>query len=148
MSNKKFTQNEIDALLKMLKKSLADEIFIPQNGDSKEFQVQGDDKKSIFNVHVYRGRRAANKYNIGARIEKNNFLLLELHINPSNVHINPDGTKIIGSHWHIYSEKYGRREAFPAADLTSDDFVECTISFLTKFNVVEQPSIKYQIEMN
>ena len=72
---------------------------------------------------------------------------IELHINPSNVHRNPDGEKICGSHWHIYTEEYGRTYAFPAEDVQEDAFVDNTIAFLTKFNVVEQPNINYQLEL-
>ena len=73
-------------------------------------------------------------------------MLLELHISPSNVHYNPNGEKICGSHWHIYTEEYGRNYAFPAEDVQEDAFVDNTIAFLTKFNVVEQPNINYQLE--
>lgn len=51
------------------------------------------------------------------------------------------------SHWHIYTEEYGRNYAFPAEDVQEDAFVDNTIAFLTKFNVVEQPNINYQLEL-
>ena len=84
---------------------------------------------------------------MGARIIKNGILLLELHINPSNIHINPDGEKITGNHWHLYSEEYGRLWAFPAEDIHSEQFTENTISFLNKFNVIDPPVIHYQPEL-
>lgn len=83
---------------------------------------------------------------MGARIKKDGILLLELHINPGKVHPNPDGTKIIGSHWHIYTEEYGRQFAFPAENVQSDKFVENTILFLKRFNVIECPTINFQLE--
>ena len=64
-------------------------------------------------------------------------MLLELHVNPTAVHCNPDGEKIISSHWHSYSEKYGRAYAFPADDINANGFIENTLKFLVKFNVVE-----------
>ena len=33
------------------------------------------------------------------------------------------------------------------ADVTENAFVDNTIAFLTKFNVVEQPNINYQLEL-
>ena len=48
-----------------------------------------------------RDRIQSAKVNIGARIKVNGVMLLELHLNPANVHQNPDGRKITGSHWHI-----------------------------------------------
>lgn len=84
---------------------------------------------------------------MGARIKKDGILLLELHVNPGKVHPNPDGSKIIGSHWHIYTEEYGRQFAIPAEDIKSDNFVENTLLFLKKFNVIKQPNISFQLEL-
>ena len=145
--SEKLTQEEADILLKMLKKTLVDEINFPPKGQQIEFNLTGDTKKDIFTTKIYRGKINRDKYEIGARITKNNILLLELHVSPSKVHPNPDGTKITGSHWHIYSEEYGRRFAFPAEDLKSDDFVANTLLFFEKFNVVDRPSINFQLEL-
>lgn len=72
---------------------------------------------------------------------------MELHMNPTGVHRNPDGEKIRGSHWHIYTEEFGRSFAFLADDIQSDSFVENTIYFLTKFNVIEKPNVICQLEL-
>ena len=72
---------------------------------------------------------------------------MELHINPSRPHRNPDGEILTCSHWHIYSEEYGRRYAFPACNINSEDFIENTLAFLEKFNVVEKPTINMQLEL-
>ena len=143
----KISQKEADKLLSMLKHSLVSEIYFPSKGNSTEFNVIGDKKQDIFAINIFRGKINQLKYNIGARIIKNGILLLELHINPSNVHTNPDGEKIVGSHWHIYSEEYGRLWAFPTEDIKSELFIENTISFLNKFNVIEQPEIYSQQEL-
>ena len=79
--------------------------------------------------------------------KKDGIMLLELHVNPGKTHVNPDGRKIIGSHWHVYSEEYGRRQAFPADDIHSDHFVDNTLLFMEKFNIIEKPSINYQLEL-
>lgn len=143
----KLTQKEAEDLLNMLKKSLIKQLDFPSMGDSIEFDIVGTEKKHLFTSKIYRGKINRKKYEIGARIKKNGIMLLELHINPGKIHINPDGTKIKGSHWHIYSEKYGRRQAFPADKLDSEQFVDNTILFLQKFNVVEIPSINFQLEL-
>ena len=103
MAAVKISQKEADRLLNMLKHSLVSEINFPSKGDSTEFHVVGDQKKDLFAINIFRGKINSLKYNMGARIIKNGILLLELHINPSNIHINPDGEKITGSHWHLYS---------------------------------------------
>ncbi len=141
MSDVKLTQVEANRLLEMVKRSLITAINLPDRGETKEFDVIGDTKKDIFSINIYRAKINPFKCNIGARIKKNGILLLELHLNPSNVHLNPDGKKIIGSHWHIYTEKYDRSFAFPAEDIKSESFKENTMSFLIKFNVVDKPAI-------
>lgn len=116
-------------------------ISFPEQGTNIEFQVIGDTQKDIFTIRIYRGKINLKKYEVSARIFWNNVMLLELHIDPGKIHINPDGTKIAGSHWHIYTEKYGRKMAFPADDIQSDQFVRNTILFLDKFHVIEKPHI-------
>lgn len=143
----KLTKDEAAELLKMLKHTLHQSIDFPQKGTSIEFDVIGNTKKDLFTIKVYRGKIDRQKYDIGARIKKNGILLLELHINKNKIHINPDGKKIIGSHWHIYTEEYGRRYAIPADNISSDKFIETTIMFLDKFNVIEKPEINYQLEL-
>lgn len=143
----KLTQEEAESLLSMLKRALVDEITFPTKGNSLEFDVLGDSKKDLFSTRIYRGKINPQKYEIGARIKKNGIMLLELHINPGKPHLNPDGEKIIGSHWHIYTEKYGRHQAFLAEDIYSENFVENTIIFMKKFNIVERPSINFQLEL-
>lgn len=147
MASARITQDEANRLLNMLKHTLISEISFPTKGESIEFNVIGDSKQDIFAVNIFRGKINHLKHNIGARIIKNSIMLLELHINPSNVHPNPDGEKIMGSHWHIYSEEYGRLWAFPAENIDSEEFVENTILFLEKFNVIERPTVNFQLEL-
>ena len=147
MSSASLSQAEAERLLSMLKCSLVHEMEFPQRRHSIEIDAFGDTKKDLFTIKFYRGKVNPLKYEIGARIKKNGTLLLELHINPSNVHPNPDGQKIVGSHWHVYTEKYGRHWAFPAEDLKAEDFIKNTILFFDKFNIIEQPEIVYQMEL-
>lgn len=141
------TQGEAERSLNMLKKSLTKTIDFPSAGSSQEFKVVGDTKNDLFVINIYRGRIKKAKYNFGARIQKDNTILLELHIGATNIHINPDGEKIEGSHWHIYKEGYGRRFAFIAEDLNDANFVENTIKFFDKFNLIEKPDVNYQLEL-
>jgi len=147
MASVKITQEEADRLLKMLKYSLESEVAFPSLGDKTEFNVRGSRKQDAFTICIYRGKINRAKYNIGARITKNGVMLLELHIGSNGIHVNPDGTKVCGNHWHIYTEMYGRCQAFPADDINSEQFVENTLMFLDKFNVIEKPEINYQTEM-
>lgn len=147
MGDVKLTQTEAEALIEMVKRSLVAEINFPTRGIHVEFDVVGDSKQDAFAINIYRAKIQPCKYNLSARIKKKGILLLELHINPTTVHLNPNGEKIKGSHWHIYHEEYGRSVAFPADDIEADRFVDNTIDFLIKFNVVERPNILYQEEL-
>ena len=147
MSAEKLTQDEAKRLLEMVKRSLVATIDFPSRGKTKEFDVIGDTKKDVFSINIYRAKIQPFKYNFGARIKKNGTMLLELHINQSAVHRNPDGEKITGNHWHIYTEDYGRNYAFPADDVLSDLFIDNAIKFLEEFNVVEKPTIVHQMEI-
>lgn len=147
MSSNKLTDAEARQLIEMTKRSLINEINLPSRGKTQEFDVVGDTKKDLFTINIFRGRIQSKKYNIGARIKKNGILLLELHINPTAVHCNPSGEKVRGSHWHIYTEQHGRTYAFPADNIQDDTFVNNTILFLKKFNVIEQPELHYQMEL-
>lgn len=141
------TQAEAIRLLEMLKTTLQDQISFPNKGESVEFDVRGDTNKDLFTIKIYRGKINRNKHEIGARIKKDNIMLLELHVSPGKPHVNPDGQKIIGSHWHIYSEEHYRRQAYPAADITAGDFIDSTLKFFEKFHIVNQPTINYQLEI-
>ncbi len=144
----KLTQAEAERLLSMIKRSLSNEVVFPSMGVKEKFNVLGETKRDLFEIHIFRGKINDKKHEYCARIDINECPLMELHINPSNVHINPNGEKIKGSHWHIYSEEHGRRFAFAAADINDGQFVENTIKFLDRFKVIEKPDILFQTELS
>ena len=147
MGATKLTNAEATKLIEMVKKALIAEIDIPTRGGSKTFDVAGEAKTDLFTVSIFRGAVSRTKCNFGARIKKNNIMLLELHVSPTRVHVNPNGEKITGSHWHIYTEEYGRSQAFLVGDINEDSFVENTLNFLERFNVVNPPEVNMQLEI-
>lgn len=148
MSEKgKLTQAEADYLIKMVKRALSDEIDFPSRNASTEFDVKGNSKQDLFTIKIFRSKIKHNKYTFGARIKKDGILLLELHINPGNPHTNPDGEIIIGSHWHVYKEGFDRRFAFSVANINDNNFVENTMLFFDKFNLIKKPKVNFQLEL-
>jgi hypothetical protein len=141
------TQEEADRLISMLKRSLLEYINLPQPGKSLDFDVQGDSRRKLFTINIFSGKISRGKRNYGARIKINGIMLMELHINKSARHKNPDGTIINGSHWHLYREGYGRQYAFPADSISSDDFVSNTLYFLKKFNVIGVNEVHEQLHL-
>lgn len=146
-NNIRLTQQEADMLISMVKRAMTDYILLPERGETYTFDVAGERKQDVFTVNVFTSKHAADKFDFGARIKVNGTMLLELHVNPTTKHKNPDGQVIEGSHWHLYREGYGTSFAFPADDISSDDFVADTVLFLKKFNVIEIPDIGHQLHL-
>lgn len=139
--------DEARKLIELTKLSLIDAISSPKAGGDILFDVQSDTTTDLFSVNIYRGKINKHKYNYGARIKKNGIILLELHVNAGNRHMNPDGTIIPGSHWHYYTQEHGMKYAFAASDINSTDFVENTLLFLKEFNVINTPTINHQTDL-
>lgn len=142
------TTEEAKRLIAMLKEALIDSFELPNSAQRlKQFDVKGENKTDLFTISVFTGSVNPNKHNYSARMKLNGQTLLELHLNPNATHRNPDGIKIKGNHWHIYTQEHNRDFAYPAADIQSDDFVENTVLFLEKFHVVKKPELYYQASL-
>lgn len=147
ISDIRLTKEEAEKLLNMVKHTLVDDIDFPGVGKEIKFDAIGSSNRDKFNIHIYRSKIKSTKYNIGALFYKNDVMLMELHICDTLKHRNPDGQMIIGNHWHIYSEEYGRKMAIPAEDIRSVDFVENTLVFFEKFNLIEPPYVHIEMQM-
>lgn len=146
----KLTTTEAEELIKQLKRCLENEIRFPGKGEKEEVEAIDKDvliRQNKYKISIYRGKIRKNKYNICGRLSLKGISLLELHITPNGVHRNPDGKRILGNHWHLYTEEHDRNFAFPAKELSDDDFVENTLVFLKRFNVVDLPRISFQPEL-
>ena len=73
--------------------------------------------------------------------------LLSLDVDDAAEHRNPDGQKISGSHWHIYTEEYNRALAFPAENIESENFVENSLLYFKKINLIHPPQVNDQSSM-
>lgn len=141
-----FTQEQAEQLVKLIKKALVNIIYFPERGKSKEFELISEYNGQSFKVIIRHSGLRPGKYEImGGLIYEGDWVwLLELHMGATNRHKNQDESVIQGSHWHVYSELHGRREAFSAEDFRNDEFVDNTITFLKGFNVAPMPEIYYQ----
>jgi len=141
----KLTQNEADKLISMLKRKIIDEqINFPNRKEKISFDVLGERRTDEFVVNIERKGINAQGCTYQGRIKSNNIILMRLDVNPTAVHINlKDGSKIEGSHIHIYDEEWETRYAIPF-DVEGKDLFEICYSFFEKFNVIEPPTIIYQ----
>ncbi len=135
------SQQDADMLLEETKRRVEKMLAMPDPGEkNKEFHVTGLDSGERFTISLYQGAKNPRKHSLGARIAKSGIPLLRLCVNGSR-HTNPDGSKVGGTHWHIYKEGYDDWYAF-TADLQSGKFIDDTITLLDKFHVIEKPDIQ------
>lgn len=80
-----------------------------------------DDNDIEYFINAYQGRLEKNRFSIHLRFKDYHHHLIRVDVNPGINHKNPDDTKVIGSHIHIYSNRYDRRDAM-ATPLSDSDF--------------------------
>lgn len=145
MSRKSFTprftltQTEANSLIEETKRAVENVVTMPAQGvHNAEFHVKSQEHS--FTISLYRGNINANKHTLSARISVSGIPLIRLCVNGST-HTNPDGTRIGGTHWHIYREGFDDFVAV-AANIDSPDFVHDTILLLDKFHVIQKPKFQ------
>lgn len=145
--NFKLTTEEAIQLIDMMKERLTETtLLFPEIGNKLEFDVYARKEETKFIVNINRGSINKKKCTYQGRTYINSIPLLRLDITNS-IHINPDGTKIIGNHIHIYNETHEMREAIPF-DINNPDLYECCLAFFRKFNILEENCrILYQTEI-
>lgn len=145
----RLTQAEAEQLIDAIKKAVISALAAPEKGKKVDFDAKTiyETPSEMFVITIFRGKINRDKLSYTARIKIKNTILLELHINPSGKHSNPDGTLIEGSHWHVYKEGYDNHCAYVAEDVYSNDFVTNTLLFFEKFNIIDRPVITDQLEL-
>ena len=91
-------------------------ISIPPSIDNS-YDLIGDDKREKFLLDIWRGTYRLSKVRYQTRA-RGVIVLVRLDIDGSP-HTNPDGTKLNGTHIHLYREGYEAKWAFP---LDPDEF--------------------------
>ncbi|WP_067194704.1 DUF6978 family protein [Streptococcus sp. DD10] len=91
--------------------------------DIDETIIDDDDIQYI--LHIFRGKHNAERFSIHLRLKEFTDHIVRVDIHPSNRHENPDGTIITGSHIHIYSNRYEKRDRI-AIPLANSDFPNIT----------------------
>lgn len=98
------TQAEADALIAMRKSFVeGGAIALPPGIDSTH-ELVGEDEQERFLLDLWRGTFRLSKFRFQERARKV-IVLIRLDVDGSP-HTNPDGTRIDGTHLHIYREGY------------------------------------------
>ena len=145
----KLTKEEAQELIDMLKHYVDKKnLDFPSPGKRVQFTVIGDTKNDKFAVNVYRQNKNPKGCTFQGRTEAENIVLMRLDVNPTAIHINPDGEKIKGTHLHIYSEEFDERYAVPF-DIKDKDLFDICFTFFEKFNIIDGSDIFHlQYSMN
>ena len=130
-------------LIGMLKRTVEQTVAFPSSKGKVVFDVQGERREDIFVVNIDRKGINAAGASYQGRVRTSGVILMRLDVNPTSVHSNPDGEKIMGTHLHIYTEEHEMGSAIPF-DVENKKLYELCYTFFEKFNVIEPPSIIHQ----
>jgi hypothetical protein len=134
-------KTEVEELLKVLKypknkttySKIYQELTSFASSIKEDLMVYDIDYDLEYKLHIYRGKYEQSRFSISIRFKENNKHLLRLDVNPSNIHENPDGSKITGSHYHLYSNNFEKvdrvatpipKGMFPNLDTIIEAFID------------------------
>jgi len=107
----------------------------------------GDRRDDVFVVNIERKGINAGGASYQGRTRHSGIILMRLDINPTGVHYNPDGEKILGTHIHIYTEEHEMAMAIPF-DVNNKDLYQLCYTFFDRFNIIDKPKIKQQLTLS
>lgn len=144
---KKLTTKEACELINLLKQICQKKnLELPHSGERIEFNVSAIDNKKKFIININHNNANPEKYTFQGRTLESNVQLLRLDVNPNGEHRNPDGSKICGTHLHIYSEENDMEEAIEF-NIDNPNLYDYCIAFFKKFNIIyDDEVILYQEE--
>lgn len=102
--------------------------------------VIGISDRVEYKLHIFRGKRDRDRFSLHLRFKETHNHLVRIDIGSG--HNNPDGTRIAGSHIHIYTNIYEKRDHF-AVPLEISDFpniqtiVDAFEAFIVYTNIKE-----------
>ncbi len=104
------SQSEADALIAMRKTFVGSSAVSVPPGSDHTHELVGDDRAERFLLDLWRGTIRLSKLRFQTRARKV-VVLVRLDIDGAP-HTNPDGTRLGGTHLHLYREGYEDRWAF------------------------------------
>ena len=140
------TQTEADTLISMRKIFVNPTTVSIPPGTDQTHDLVGADKRERFLLDLWRGTLRLSKLKFQTRARKI-ILFVRLDIDGAP-HTNPDGTKIGGSHIHVYREGFEDRWAYP---LDREEFGDTTNimyafeDFCRYCNIEEPPPLQDEL---
>lgn len=131
------TQADADALIAMQKLFLNPiTIFLPP-GTDQTHELIGSDERERFLLDSWRGTFRLSKLKFQTRARRI-IVLVRLDIDGAP-HTNPDGTRLGGTHLHLYREEYEDKWAYPldAAEFNDPANIQQTFDDFCKYCHIE-----------
>lgn len=121
----------------------------PRPGTTIEVPLKSADGREFFSLDVEKHRISLSKFKVQSRARRT-WVLARLDFG-GPPHQNPDGSRIDGSHLHIYNEEYGDKVAIPLSELPefcgAAGMEELVDRFMTFCHVVERPKLQKEVEL-
>lgn len=148
------TIEKAQELINVMKQILATGIYyLPASGEMNKIPMQSlRSPKDKFIVYINRKSTIVpNKYSLQLHYPEENLLKIDVN---GGVHVNPDGTKVAGTHIHMRTKDEGRWDKWafelPAIFGNSDDCAATLTEFLQycHANNISEITILEQREIN
>jgi hypothetical protein len=136
------TQIEADALIAM-RKNFVDSVTVSlPAGSDQSHELIGEDKREKFLLDLWRGTIRLSKLKFQNRGKKV-IVLVRLDIKGSP-HTNPDGTKIEGTHFHVYREGFDDKWAYPidSSAFANPNSIQQSFEDFCRYCNIETPSFQ------
>ena len=134
------TESEANELIRMLKKQeKVKAILFPDSGKKTRINIISSDSKEKFLIDIYQSRIDITEY-FNHMNHSSKCPLARLDVGEHQVHRNPDGEKLTGSHLHIYKDGYESRWAYPVPKELGQDLdnkIETVLAFF-KYCIVKE----------
>jgi hypothetical protein len=121
------SQSEADALIAMRKTFVGSSAVSVPPGSDHTHELVGDDPAERFLLDIWRGTIRLLKLRFQTRARKV-VVLVRLDIDGAP-HTNPDGTRLGGTHLHLYREGYEDRWAFSVDPNEFADMADVRLAF-------------------
>jgi hypothetical protein len=131
------TEKDAIKLIDALKNCLQKPITIPQLGSRQTYEaVEKENERQKFEIHMHRGSRDTQKISFHAMDKSTKTPLLRLDVcSDNNCHQNSDGSKIYGTHLHVFKDGLEIHDAIKF-DINDDNLTNCCLEFFNKFNII------------
>ena len=135
------TTEEATICIEELKEILTMFVILPTPNDTVEYEAKAYQSKNEYYISITTGKRNPDKRSFCGRLKGFDSPLLRLDVNPSNRHMNNDGTVMEDTHWHVYHEEETRR-AFSCPEITKYTDIQQVEAFFKRFSVSPIPPIQ------